>query len=57
MFTVNNKDTQNKTIDLVGTDDITNKKSLKKNLFFHFAITESCVAICLAEDGTRMGGI
>ena len=57
MFTVNNKDTQNDTIDLVGTDDITNKKSLKKNLFFHFAITESCVALCLAEDGTRMGGI
>ena len=57
MFTVNNKDTQNDTIDLVGMDDITNKKSLKKNLFFHFAITESCVVICLAEDGTRMGGI
>ena len=57
MFTVNNKDTQNNTIDLVGTDDITNKKSLKKNLFFHFAITESCVVLCLTEDGTRMGSI
>ena len=57
MFTVNNKDTQNNTIDLVGTDDITNKKSLKKNLFFHFASTESCVAVCLAEDVIRMGGI
>ena len=57
MFTVNSKDTQNDTIDLVGMDDITNKKSLKKNLFFHFAITESCVAVCLAEDVIRMGGI
>ena len=28
-----------------------------QNLFFHFAITKTCVAICLAEDATRMGGI
>ena len=29
----------------------------KKNLSFHVAITETCVSMCLAEDGTKMGGI
>ena len=33
------------------------QKASQKNLFFHFAITETCVAMCLAEDRTRMGGI
>ena len=33
-------------------------KSLKRKFFlaFNFAITKICVAIRLAEDGTRMGG-
>ena len=37
-------------------DDITNKKP-QRNIFFKFAISKTYVAICLAEDGTRMGGI
>ena len=41
---------------LVGTDDITNKASQNKIFPFNFAIA-NCVAIRLAEDGTRMGGI
>ena len=38
-------------------NDIT-KKTLKIKSFvpFNFAITKICVAIRLAEDGTRMGG-
>ena len=34
-------------------------KPLKKNLLFHliFAITKICVAMRLAEDRTRMGGV
>ena len=43
---------------LVGTDDFTNKASPKRYFLpFNFASTKICVAICLAEDGTRMGGI
>ena len=30
---------------------------IKSSLLFDFAITKTCVAIRLAEDGTRMGGI
>ena len=42
----------------VGTDDFTNKASPKRYFLpFNFASTKICVAICLAEDGTRMGGI
>ena len=38
---------------------ISQTKSLKIKSFlsFNFAITKICVAIHLAEDGTRMGGI
>ena len=44
---------------LVGTIDITNENSHNKFFFlcFNFAITTICVAIHLAEDGTRIGGI
>ena len=44
---------------LVGTDNITHKVSQKITyiLPFNCAITKICVVICLAEDGTRMGGI
>ena len=32
-------------------------KPLKKYFLpFNFVITKTCIAICLAEDGTRMGG-
>ena len=30
---------------------------LKSFVTFNFAITKICIAICLVEDGTRMGGI
>ena len=33
------------------------EKASQKNILFHFAITKTYVVICLAEDGTRMGGI
>ena len=38
---------------------ISQTKTLKIKCFFpfNFAITKICVAICLVEDGTRMGGI
>ena len=38
---------------------ISQAKPLKIKLFlpFNFAITKICLAIRLAEDGTRMGGI
>ena len=34
-----------------------NPLKVKSFLPFNFAITEICVAVHLAEDGTRMGGI
>ena len=33
------------------------QKASQKNIFFHLTITETCVVMCLAEDGSRMGGI
>ena len=41
-----------------GADDITNKPLKTKSfLLFNFSITNICVAIRLAEDETRIGGI
>ena len=43
---------------LARKNDITNKNSQNKIFSsFNFAFTKICVAISLAEDGTRMGGI
>ena len=38
---------------------VSQTERLKKKSFlpFNFTITKICVAICLAEDGTRMGDI
>ena len=38
---------------------ISQTKALKKKSFFplNFPITKTCVAVRLADDGTRMGGI
>ena len=33
------------------------QKASQKDIFFHFTTTETCVVMCLAEDGSRMGGI
>ena len=37
--------------------NITNKNSQNEFFFFFFAITKICVAMRLADGGTRMGGI
>ena len=65
MFTVNNEDTYScawvANFEQVVSwwDGWYHKKPLKTNFFlpFNFSVSNICVAIRLAEDGTRMGGI